>query len=481
MYRMSNSVIRNLFSAAVTMAALLMMPALMPAQSQQSGSLADAARQARAQKQAQPQADSQAQQYADELAEDQNDSGAPGGFKTFNTGDYKIWIPAPYHQDGHDSAGLVLSGPMVGSKHPIVLLGTPIVAHFEDNDAAFQDAAQQFSRVYAQTVSCNKATVASHSAYQCGLSVATLLGQRTTGNAVFVRSLGKIYPVFCLAPSDSGSRDSMNGARNGVVRAWAQKGLEKEEEDVKAVMRGCETVFQSIRIPEGISAQKASAAIANSAADHPSGTANAQPTANNAAGAAPSLADLARGLRQPGNADTASAAAQPGQPADSGALPAGFKAQPFTYCRSQRECFDASVLVPADAQLMSSDCKQFVFATKVGGEPFLLLAGPSGDAACANRTKDNASSVRWNEMASPETARAPGTYHLISSQQSSVDGKSAIIIQIGFRKGLTDWAAKRAELDNNGVQLVVGCMGPKEHFADGDAVCSAWIGSLRLP
>src|SRR5271165_2490923 len=105
----------------------------LPMWSQQGGggSLADVARQVRAQKQSQPQSDTnKAQQVVDELMDDQSDTGAPGGFKTYNQGDYKVWVPAPYHVEGQDDAGVVLSGPMVGSKRPIVLVGTPVVAHW---------------------------------------------------------------------------------------------------------------------------------------------------------------------------------------------------------------------------------------------------------------------------------------------------------------------------------------------------------------
>jgi hypothetical protein len=462
----------------------LLLAASFSAQAQQGGSLADAARQARSQKQAQPRSDSQAQQFADELAEDQNDSGAPGGFKTFNTGDYKIWVPAPYRLDGHDSAGVVLSGPSMGSnKHPIVLLGTPFMAHFENNDAAFQDTAAQFSRLYAQTTSCTKATVANHNAFECGLSVANLLNQRVTGNAVFVRSLGKIYPVFCVVPSDSGSRDFINGTNNPIQRAWAVQTLKKEEEDTKSILQKCETVFQSIRIPEGISAQKASQELSSSAAG---GAAAGNPGQSSAAAASTaggpsSLSDIAHGMHQAGNAPTTQTPAQPTLAPAQSSIPEGFKAQPFTYCKSQRECWDASVLVPADAQLVSSECKQFVFETKVHGAPFLLLAGQSGNDACANRSKSDASQVHWDELALPESARAPGTYHMISSQQATLDGQPAIITQMGFRKGTTDWMGKRAELEINGVPLVVGCMAPRDHFADGDAICSSLIESLRLP
>ncbi len=319
-------------------ATLLLLPALAAAQ---SGSLGDAARQARAQKQAQPvSSNNQAQQIADELSEDQNDNGAPGGFKSYNTGDYKIWVPAPYHLEGHDDAGVVLSGPTVGSKHPIVLLGTPIVAHFENNDAAFQDAATQFSHLYAQSASCTKATVANHNAYQCGMAAATLLGQHVAGNAVFVRSSGNIYPVFCLAPSDSHTRDWMNDTNNAVVKSWGAKSLQREDDDFKSVLQKCDTVFQSIRIAEGVSAQKVMAGSntpgTNAAAGNTKQSAAGGAGTGNTGGAS-SLAEIAGGLHQPGNAPVAQSAPTPASaPASESPVPAGFKAQPFTYCKSQR-------------------------------------------------------------------------------------------------------------------------------------------------
>ena len=162
-------------------------------------------------------------------------------------------------------------------------------------------------------------------------------------------------------------------------------------------------------------------------------------------------------------------------------MPAGFKVQPFNYCASERECWNASIVVPTDAKLVSSDCKQFVFEMKVQESPFLLLAGPTGGEGCGNRSNSDTNQVRWNELADPENRRAPGTFHMISSQQATLDGKPAIITQIGFRKGLTEWMGKRAEIESNGVPLVVGCMAPRDHFADGDSICSGLIESLQLP
>src|SRR5580700_11049294 len=90
---------------------VVLLAAIHPAQAQQGSSLADAARQARAQRQDQPRAEeSQAQQVVNQLVEDQDDTGnAPGGFKTYNAGDYKLWVPAPFTVEGHDTAGIVLA------------------------------------------------------------------------------------------------------------------------------------------------------------------------------------------------------------------------------------------------------------------------------------------------------------------------------------------------------------------------------------
>jgi hypothetical protein len=452
---------RTLFRVAL-LATFILAVGLAAIAQQQGGSLADTARQIRAQKQGQSQTQGQAQQFADELSEDQSENGAPGGFKTFNTGSYKIWVPAPYHMDGNDAAGPVLSGPMSNGRRLVVLLGTPVVAHFENDDAAFQETALKFAHLYADQTNCTKTTVAGHDAYECGMAAANLSGQRVTGNAVFVRSLGNIYPVFCVTPSDSNSRDFINTTPTYYNKAWAEKSLAKETDEMKNALKGCDTVFRSIHIPEGISAQKSAANIANGAPPQPS-----QPAAVPASSGGTPEANH-------GSVPTSMQTPMGG----SSSLPPGVKVQAFTYCATARDCFDASVLVPTEAQLLSSDCKQYVFETKIQGQPFLLLAGTN---SCTGRNPNDANLVRWNQLVLPETQRAPGTASTVTALQGTVDGKPAVITTMRFKNGLADWMGKRAEIESNGVQLVVGCMGPREHFADADAACSALIDSLRLP
>lgn len=480
-------------------AVFLMVAASLPVRAQQ-GSLGDLARQARAQKQAQPTAESNsAQQIADQLSEEQNDVGAPGGFKTYNAGDYKLWVPAPYRVEGHDDAGVVLSGPSVGMKHPVVLVGTPIVAHFGDSDDAFRDTATQFVHLYAQSANCSKATVADHGAYQCSMAAANLLGEIVSGNAVFVRGANNVYPVFCVTPTDSRSREALNNKRvSSGAKVWARESLDREEDDVKKVLQKCDTVFQSIHIREAVAAQKetANSGKAGANAAQPAGApVVAGDTAKAAAGGAPagnagtpgSLADVARQLHQsPGGAPapvqaSATQPAESAEPAAGSTIPAGFKAQAFSYCKSATQCWDASVLVPADAKLVSSDCKQYVFEIKVHAAPFLLLAGAASSDICNGRSTNDPSQVQWKQLVDPESARAPGTSSTISAQQLKLDGQPAVITKMRFKKGFADWIARRVEVEANGAQLVVGCMAPKDTFADGDAICSGLIESLQLP
>jgi hypothetical protein len=258
------------------------------------------------------------------------------------------------------------------------------------------------------------------------------------------------------------------------VKADAKIQVEREDKDVRVAWQKCEPVLKSIQIREGVQAAQANSRSNQNAPNAPPNSANA--------GTPSSLAQVAQNLKQGGT--PVAAAPTPvatSQPVAENPVPAGMKVYPFTYCKSLRECFNASVYIPSDAKLISSDCKQYVFETKIQGAPFLLMAGTSGGEGCPGRSSSDPNQVAWNQLVLPEAQRAPGTYSTISSQQATVDGKPALLTAIGFRKGLSNWQGKRIELESNGVPLVVGCMAPKEHFADGEDVCGALLNSLKLP
>jgi hypothetical protein len=497
-------------------AMFLLLAAGFSAQAQQSnqpaGSLADVARQSRAQKQAQPSPESnRAQQVADQLAEDQDDKDAPAGFRTYNAGDYKLLVPSPYTVAGNDDAGVVLSGVAVGSTRAMVLVGNPIVIKFGQDDDAFREAANQFAQTYLPSAKCAQASVSNHSAYQCGLAGANLLGHSVSGRGVIVRGLSNLFPIFCVAPTDSRARDILNNPHSTyAAKTNARLTLEHEDQDLKQVWQKCESVLQSIHLKDdgaklaGTMPSVKTGTASIRSADFKPGSANLvaapqqavtlsgngpDPAANAAsagnAGGPPTLADIARRIHQsPAQAAVVSstASSSPAAAEAPATAPDGFKTQAFDYCKGTAQpCWNASIAVPADAKLVSSDCKQYAFEIKFKGAPLLLLAGPEGSDGCAARSPNDSSLARWNLLVEPETKRAPGTYVTISAQQTQLDGKTAVITEMGFKNGMADWKGKRAEVEANGVQVVVGCLAPRENFADADTICSALIGSLRMP
>jgi hypothetical protein len=437
--------------AALMIAALLFLVAGgFALEAQQGSSLADAARQARAQRQAHSKGDTnQAQQVVDQLAADQDDNNAPAGFKTYNQGAYKLWVPAPYTLDAGDDGGTVLTGPRVGTSQPLVLIGNPIVLGFGSSDDAFHDSATQFASGYAPSAHCNQVTVRDHGAYQCSLAGANLLGRSVSGNAWFLLDSGHIFPIFCVGPTDSGARDILNDP-NSTYRSKmsAQRVLAQQEADVGEVWQKCETTFQSIRFASGarppqrvaestkarvearrpdpfkpasteqilseqaLSEQALSEqALSEQALSEQTSTRWEKTNGATAGGSGfsnASAGDMAQGAH-PGATSGDNTQARFLNPEAVSPVPAGLKVHSFSYCnRRTQDCWGASIFVPSDAQLVSSDCKQFIFEMKVQGAPFMLLAGTGGADSCAGRTANDPSLVRWNQLAAPETALAPG-------------------------------------------------------------------------
>jgi hypothetical protein len=434
---------------------LFVIPTAISAQTSQGGSLADIARQVRAQKQGQASAGSNAQQVADELSDDQNHSDdAPGGFKTYNAGDYTLWVPAPYKVSGHDDAGVMLEGPSVGSKRPLLLVGTPLLLPPGASDQVFRDSATKFSHLYARNATCAKSAAGNRTAYKCSLAVADLNWLRVSGTGWFLRSANTVYPVLCAVPSESNNRDYINNPR-AASKDNASEAPDPAEQDVSAVRQKCETVFQSIR-PKEDKPQPATVQLR-------------APVATGSGPVVQSQQNAAQAEVGPSSLNTPASA-----------VPAGYKIHRFQYCSGPQQCWDGSTFVPVEAQLVSSNCKQYVFESKVQGTTFLLMAGPAA-GQCDGQGAGAADLVRWKQLADPENKRAPGTYNTVSTQTTKLNGKLATITTMHFRNGLTDWMGKRAEIESNGVPLVVGCLAPRDHFDDGYAICSTLIDALQLP
>lgn len=438
----------------------------------QQGSLADAARQARAQKQAQPQVDNRhAQEIADQLSEEQNTVDAPGGFKLYQASDYRLLVPAPFNTTAHDDAGPVLLGPTVGFTHMMVLAGSPLLLPKDSNDLAFHDLALKFSQQYSRSTNCEKATLSDHDAYRCSLAGGLLAGKEVSGTGLFIRGPRTVAPVLCVALTGSASRDVLNNPNSSyLAKVDAKEVLATQEKDYRTVWDKCEIVLKSVEFKKNVGQALTEASPASAPQS------KAAPTA----GSANSLADVAQRIHENPGQPVASAQPAPVAPAPAApSVPEGSKVHAFNYCKGARDCWNASVVVPADAKLVSSDCKQFVFETKVQGTTFLLLAGQSD--GCGARAATDPNTVRWKQLVDPENLRAPGTSSTVSALVDKVDGKPAVITTMKFKRGLDFWMGKRAEVETNGLQVVVGCMAPRDQFPDAEPVCSALISSLRLP
>jgi hypothetical protein len=221
---------------------------------QQGSSLTDVARQARAQKQQsqnQP-ATNKAQEKVNELEEEQDDAGsAPAGFKTYNAGDYKLRIPAPFNLEGRDDSGTVLSSRLAEGSRSMVMVGNSVLFPGSNSDEAFEDYAARFARMYATSPGCTQTMAGGHTAYQCGLSSANLLGHVVSGTALFVRGSKSIFPVLCVAPTESWARDLYNSSNSTYrQKRWATQIMQKEDQQVRNSWQTCESVLQSIHLKE---------------------------------------------------------------------------------------------------------------------------------------------------------------------------------------------------------------------------------------
>jgi len=225
-------------------------------QPQAAPSLGELARQARAQKQPANQDDSssnRAQALAEELEHNQDDAGAPDGFKTYNAGDYKLRVPGPFTVAGHDDSGVVLNTAYRDGARSMVMIGSPVLFSGTNNDEGFEDFAARFAGTYSSSPGCTKTSVGGHGAYQCALSKATLLGKEVSGNAMFVRGAKSIYPVLCVAPSESYARDAYNrNPSNYNLRKAAARAMQRDDQSTRNAWQTCDAILKSIVLKEDV-------------------------------------------------------------------------------------------------------------------------------------------------------------------------------------------------------------------------------------
>src|SRR5579864_1519192 len=111
----------------------------------QSRPLGDVARQTRAQADTNGQP-SKAQQLVDEMQREQEEAAnAPTGFKSYDAGDYRLFVPFPYSLEGRENGGAVLLGSRLGVTNTEVMAGAPIQIPANLSDSDLLNTVRQFA------------------------------------------------------------------------------------------------------------------------------------------------------------------------------------------------------------------------------------------------------------------------------------------------------------------------------------------------
>jgi hypothetical protein len=467
---------------------------------QDGTSLGDIARQTKAQKAAAGQAaPSKAQELADELQQEQEETeNAPVGFKTYNAGEYRLYVPFPFELEGRDDMGTVLVGSRLGVTNTEVLVGNPIpvppyYGDMSDNTIA-GNVVRQLSRRWAQNAGCVPTKLGERRAFACSLGNGYLMNHQIWGTMVWIIASNSVIPVMCASPDPMDEHLVYGNPRATYQQKQAAYARQAQRfRDERTTAQVCEQViYPSIRLKEddSQSAAKASEAISKPAkpaeakglATMPNPTAALVPASvqENAQGgaAAPSVADLAREAKL-------SSAREPkarlAEDSTGGTLaPAGFKAQSFSYCKSQGNCWQGSVFVPHNAVQVSQYPSELVYEVPLGDSKVRLFAGPAGIGGCCRNSNDP-ELIRWEEMNDPEGWVARGRVRAVRHEEATVAGKPGILTHFEISRDGIIWVGARANVESHGVVILVGCMAPQAHFADADQTCSGLIDSLRLP
>jgi hypothetical protein len=484
-----------------TLLAVCVLAASLPMRAQDaSPSLGDVARQSRSQRQQADSTPSKAQELADQLQQEQEESeNAPVGYKTYNAGDYRLWVPFPYEVEGRDQIGTVLAGSRVGVTTTQVMAGNPLAFPENLDEGTERNLFTQVARLYSQYPSCAPIKLGERRAYRCALQGAYLMGDLVSGTMVFLIGSGTVIPVMCVSPVNqqcvSHDRfgyhtcDNQNPTSGEVQKTTAEIQTKYQEQRTSAQV--CDQViYPSIRLREDYAPRSFSApsskgtdqpGAAKAAAKLPA-TGGPQTTARSdatQAGAAPSLADVVRQAK-------AAAANQPKAKVTldatdgAGLPPGGFKSGTFSYCDSRSFCWHAYVFLPENAVQLKYYAPEFVFEVPFDKDRVLLFAGQA-QLYPASRGSNDPTLALWAEINSGSSPYPQASLQAATRDEATIAGKPGFLMHFEIRRNDLIWIGVRANVVSRGVELMVGCLAPKTRFGDADQDCSTLIDSLRLP
>ena len=460
------------------------------AQESAPGSLGDVARQTRAQREADQSKSGKAQQLADELQQEQEASdNAPVGFKSYDAGEYRLFVPNPYSLEGRDNGGAVLLGSRLGVTNTEVMAGTPIPLPSNLKDEDLGNFVRQIAQRYSQSTYCSPMKLGDRKAFRCGLSKGTLLGHEVWGTLEIVVGSNSVIPVMCVSPDDLrqcltytsqwGYQTCTNRNPSWQEVQQAQKTVTMRYDDERTTAKVCEqTIYPSIQLKEDIVAHPAT--IAEKQPPKPT-TPTVGPWRPNGGSQEQSLADMVRHTRQVSHAKAQATLDN----AEGSTAPAGYQSIDLQYCQNPQQCHEAAAVIPESAEQISSINGQHVYQAKLSGDRVLLFAGPA-DVNAPYRSQTDMEYIRMRDLANTNgwsREKADG----VSTQELTIEGRPAMTTRFRYKREDKWWVGERTLIemktspyDTRGYQFMIGCTSVEERFADTEVLCTTLLNSLRL-
>ena len=464
--------------------------ALLAQDSETPNSLGDVARQTRAQHASAPEDKSgKAQALVDEMQQEEEAAeNAPLGFKNYNAGDYRLFVPSPYSLEGRENGGAVLLGSRLGITNTEVLAGTPIPIPVNISDSELLNVVRQLASLHGPQAYCSAIKQGSHRAFRCAWQGNPfLLGHVVWGSMEFIVASNSLIPVMSVSPDDMHSclvydtrghntcsdRDRL--AYGGDYRK-AQAAADVRYRDERTTFQMCDQIiYPSIQLKEDIVVHPAS--IPEGKALKPVSAVVPQDTSVAASGSqTDSLAELARQTRQ---APRTKAQATLDN-AEGNSAPPGYQSFTLQYCQNPQQCSEASVVIPEKAEVVSRVNGQHIFKAALDGEPVMLYAGPA-DVNAPYRSLTDPDYIRIRDLANSNgwSREKPDG---ISTQDLTIEGRPALMTRFRYQRDQKRWwVGERVLIENRSAQFLVGCAAPEEHFADAEVLCTTLLNSLRLP
>jgi len=456
--------------------------------------LGDVARQTRSQQADTKGQPSKAQQLVDEMQRAQEEAAnAPTGFKSYDAGDYRLFVPFPYSLEGRENGGAVLLGSRLGVTNTEVMAGEPIslpagITPEVLSDAVLLNLVRQLAALHGQSPYCTAIKFGERKAFRCSWSTSPrLLGHQVWGSMQFVVASNSIIPVMCVSPDDNlhrqcviydnwGHNSCSDEDRSLPESQKTQAAVDRRVREEMTAVQMCEQIiYPSIQLKEDIVVHPVT--IAEGKASKAAAGTVPQDTSVASGEHSESLAELARQKRQ---APRRQAQAKLDN-ADGGSVaPVGFQSVAIQYCLNPQQCSEATVVVPEKAEVLSRVNGQHIFKVMLNGGVVMLYAGPA-DVNSPYRSMTDPDYIRMRDLANSNgwsREKADG----VSTQELTIDGRPALMTRFRYlRDQKTWWIGERALIEVPGAQFLVGCTAVEEHFADAEALCTTLVNSLRLP